>query len=413
MIARAAHVESDIEEAITDRSAFFLQLTDEDLSALLQSELGSDDRIHDLDVEIRPEDVKIAGKLSGRIGVGFSGVIGIVLDRGQVELELKSVNLSALPTPGFVKDEIQPFIAEVLDINERLRESGATQIQAVNLSTGVIQIIGVQATGATVSAETLNSLAAGSGGVTQPITPPGGDVVPVGRTGSASGSPMYLALGDSLAANVGVDDPREGYVSRFHSYLEKARGESMGLVNLGISGESTISILNGQLQDALDILNNSEDVAVLTIDLGANDVLAHLGSSDCTQGDQGPRAAACVARVNAALEAFSPNFREILAELDDALPEGAEMYVMTVYNPFDLGIGIPFETYTSSVVAELNAAIRAEAEAVEAAVADPFDEMADNAGVWTNMLTEQDIHPNADGYQVLAYSLARAREQAN
>lgn len=168
MIARAAHVESDIEEAITDRSAFFLQLTDEDLSALLQSELGSDDRIHDLDVEIRPEDVKISGKLAGRIGVGFSGVIGIVLDRGQVELELKSVNLSALPTPGFVKDEIQPFIDEVLDINERLRESGATQIQAVNLSTGVIQIIGVQATGATVSAETLNSLAAGSGGVTQP-----------------------------------------------------------------------------------------------------------------------------------------------------------------------------------------------------------------------------------------------------
>jgi lysophospholipase L1-like esterase len=413
VIARAERVEAEIEEAISDNSAFFLELTDEDLSALLEFELGSDDRIQNLEVEIRPEDVKISGQLAGRIGVGFSGVIGIVLDRGQVELDLKSVKLSALPTPGFVKDEIQPFIDEVLDINERLRESGATQIQAVNLSPGVIQIIGVQSAGATVSADTLNALAGASGGLNQPITPPGGSVVPVGRTGSASGSPVYLALGDSLAANVGANDPREGYVSRSHSYLENARGQTLGLVNLGNSGESTISILNGQLQDALDILNGSETVAVLTIDLGANDVLAHLGSADCTQGDQGPRAAACVARVNAALEAFSPNFRTILAELDAALPEDAEFYVMTVYNPFDLGIGIPFEDYTSSVVAQLNAAIRAEAEAVDAAIADPFDDMADNAGVWTNMLTDQDIHPNADGYQVLAYSLAQAREQAN
>jgi lysophospholipase L1-like esterase len=152
---------------------------------------------------------------------------------------------------------------------------------------------------------------------------------------------------------------------------------------------------------------------VLTNDLGANEVRAYLGYADCTQGDQGPRAAACVARVNAALEAFAPNFRAILAELEAALPEDAELYVMTVYNPFDLGIGIPFEDYTSSVVAQLNAAIRTETEAVDAAIADPFDDMADNAGVWTNMLTDQDIHPHADGYQVLAYSLAQAREQAN
>lgn len=289
VIARAERVEDAIDAAIIDNSAFFIELTDEDLSALLESELSSDDRIQNLQVEIRPDDVKISGQLAGRIGVGFSGVIGIVLDRGQVALDLKSVNLSALPTPGLVKDEIQPFIDEVLDINERLRESGATQIQAVSLSPGVLQIIGVQSAGATVSNDTLNSLIASApGSAIQPVTPPGGEVVPVGRTGSATGSPLYLALGDSLAANVGVTDPREGYVSRFHSYLEKQRSQSLGLVNLGISGESTISIQNGQLQNAMDILNGSDQVAVLTIDLGANDVLTHLGSSDCTQGDTGP-----------------------------------------------------------------------------------------------------------------------------
>ena len=128
VIARATQVEESIREAIEDNSAFFLELTDQNLSDLLESELGSDDRIQNLKVEIRAEDVKVSGELAGRVGVGFSGVIGITLEQGQVELELKSVKLSALPTPGFVKDEVQPFIDEVLDINERLRESGATQI---------------------------------------------------------------------------------------------------------------------------------------------------------------------------------------------------------------------------------------------------------------------------------------------
>ncbi len=409
VLARAEQVEEDIREAIEDKSAFFLELTDQNLSDLLESELGTDERIQNLSVEIREEDVKVSGELAGRIGVGFSGVIGILLEQGQVELELKSVSLSSLPTPGFVKDEVQPFIDEVLDINERLRESGATQIQAVNLSPGVISIVGVQAAGATVADSTIAALQNAVGSGSTPPVPPGGDVVPPGRTASEAGSPLYLALGDSLAANVGVSDARTGYVSRFHSFLENERNETLGLVNLGISGESTISMQSGtQLSEALSVLNNN-DVSVLTIDLGANDVLAHLGSDDCLEGDTGPRGAACQARISAALDAFGPNFRTILDQLNAALGGGAEFYVMTVYNPFDFGIGLPLEDFSSSVVADLNAAITAEAEAVGATVADPFPAMADNAGAWTNMLSAADIHPNADGYQVLANSFAEAR----
>lgn len=106
IIARAERVEQNIRDAIEGNSAFFLELTDQNLSDLLESELGSEDRIQNLKVEIRPEDVKVSGELAGRIGIGFSGVISIVLERGQVELELKSVSLSSLPTPGFVKDEV-------------------------------------------------------------------------------------------------------------------------------------------------------------------------------------------------------------------------------------------------------------------------------------------------------------------
>jgi len=122
------------------------------------------------------------------------------------------------------------------------------------------------------------------------------------------------------------------------------------------------------------------------------------------------RGAACTARIEAALDAFAPNLRAILEQLKAALPQDAEFYVMAAYNPFDLGIGLPFEDYSSGIVADMNTIIRTEAAAVGATLADPFDDMADNAGVWTNMLTESDIHPNAAGYQVLAYSLAQARD---
>lgn len=412
VIARAAQVEEDIRVAIEDNSAFFLELTDDNLSDLLEAELGSEDRIQNLKVEIRPEDVKVSGELAGRVGVGFSGLIGITLLQGQVELELKSVKLSSLPTPGFVKDEVQPFIDEVLDINERLRESGATQIQAVNLSPGVIRIIGVQADGATVSESTIQAIQNAVGSVPPgPVTVPGGNLVPIGRVHDVvePGTPIYLALGDSLAANVGVGDPAEGYVSRLHGFLEGARGETLGLRNLGISGESTISIRNGtQLFEALSILQQG-NVGVLSINLGANDVLTHLGSADCREGDGGPRGAVCQARIAAAMDAFSPNFRSILAELKAELPANAEFYIMTLYNPFDFGLGLPLEDYSSGIVSDLNDLIRAEAVVAGATVADPFGDMADNARAWTNMLKDFDIHPNTDGYQVLANSFAVAR----
>ena len=409
VLARSERVEASIREAIEDNSAFYIELTDQDLTALLVANVDTEGRVHKLAVEIRPDDVKVSGQLAGRIGVGFSGVIGLTVDRGEVAIELKSVNLSGLPTPGFVNDEIQPLIDEVLDINERLRESGATQIQSVELRDGSLIIIGVQAAGATVADSTVAALqdaVSGAGGLTAPATP-GADIVPPGRTASEAGSPVYLALGDSLAANVGVDDPLTGYVSRFHRYLEGQRGETLGLINLGISGESSVSIQNGQLQQALDVLRGQQ-VAVLSIDLGANDLLSHLGAGACRTDPQG---AECSRRLEAATGAFEANFEGILSQLKSALPQGAEFYVMTAYNPFDLGLGIPFEEFSSGVISDLNAIIVSAAGGVGATVADPFDDMAGNAGAWTNLLTGSDIHPNSDGYQVLALSLAEARDQ--
>jgi len=81
---------------------------------------------------------------------------------------------------------------------------------------------------------------------------------------------------------------------------------------------------------------------------------------------------------------------------------------MTMYNPFDFGLGIPFEDFSNEITAQLNEIITSSASQAGAKIADPSSGMAGNANAWTNML-QGDIHPNADGYQVLALSLVEAK----
>ena len=415
IIAQGQAVESKIEEVVTDKSAFYLELTDEELSSLLLFRVGSVSAIRDIGVSINPGVLEINGSLGRTPSVGFSGSIDVVLEGGLINLVLDDVSLSFLPVPGAVREELQPLINQGLDINKALSESGAATIQRFDMQPGKVVIVGVQTGGASVSsitADTFKQAFQSSGGGPAPV-PPGANQVPPGTAGIREpGDDLYLALGDSLAANVGVNRPQDGYVSRFHAHLERETGRDLGLMNLGVSGESSISIMRGQFQQALDEIRQRRDdgapntrVSVLTIDLGANDLLTHLGSAECQQA---PRGDACQARIDAGLEAFSENFPQIVGTLANELEPDAEFYIMTMYNPFDFGLGIPFEEFSNEILVRLNAIIAENANNVGAKLADPYRLMGGNAAAWTNML-QGDIHPNPDGYQTLAFSLAQAR----
>ncbi len=414
-IARGRAVEQKINDAVEDKSAFFLELTDAELTDLLLSKIDPDAQIRDAEVSITPDnEVKLSGSLNGRIAIGFSGTVGVSLEAGEIELDVRGISIGFIPLPGAAGDQVEPLVNDVLDINRSLRQAGATQIQRLLTEQGRITIVGVQQAGETVSQltkDTFLSAVAAAGDRVAP-TPPGADLVPPGRTGGEDRPELYLALGDSLAANVGVGVPMEGYVSRFHGYLERTTGRSLGLLNLGISGESTISILMDQLPRALNEIAARRDdgdpsttVSFLSMDLGGNDLLAHLGSDDC----QIPaRTQACQTRADAALQSFEGNFDQIVSSLAGALEPGADFYIMTAYNPFSFGLGLPTESFTDEVVERLNVIIRETAAAHGARVGDPYDLMRGKVASWTNMLFG-DIHPNANGYQALAYSLTQAR----
>ena len=414
-IARGQAVERKIEEAVTGKSAFYLELTDEELSSLLLFRAGSVSPIRDIGVAINPGTVSLSGSIGQTPAIPFSGSIDVDFQSGLIDLELSDISLNILPVPSVVRDQIQPLIDEGLNLNQALSEAGAAQIQSFDMQRGRVVIVGIQRGGASVSNATKDAFLQAfenAGDRVAPV-PPGADLVPSGTAGTeVPGSDLYLALGDSLAANVGVSRPQDGYVSRFHAHLSRDTGREIGLLNLGISGESSISIMRGQFQRALTEIRQSRDdgdpetkVSVLTLDLGANDLLTHLGSSECQLG---PTGSACQARIDAGLKTFADNFPGVVGPLANELEADAEFYIMTMYNPFDFGIGIPFEDFSNGIVERLNAIIAENANNVGAKLADPSEMMAGKSAAWTNMLSG-DIHPNSDGYQTLAFSLAEAR----
>lgn len=418
ILARNQATRQRIQDAIEDQSAFYLELSDEDLTALLASRLDSTSQIRDVNVRISPEGIKFAASLNGVIGVPSSGYVQAILERGEISLILERASVGVLGVPGGVQQDIETLINQAIGLDELFQEYGATMVQQVRLEDGRAIIVGVQRTGFDISVDLQQALqesVASSGGSSIPA-PPGANVVPPGTVAGTSnpGDEVYLALGDSLAANVGVNDPREGYVSRFHGYLERETGRPLGLRNLGVSGESSISIYQGQLSLGLGEIerlrndaNPDTRVSVVTLDIGANDLLGHIKSEDCVVS---PAGQTCQSRLDAGLQNFRGNFSQIVPDVLSAIEPDTEFYIMTVYNPFALGTGLPLESLSNDITDQLNSVIMEIAQDNNVAVADVRPIMGSNSGVWTNILSG-DVHPNAKGYQAMAFSLTQSREQ--
>ncbi|HEX5511655.1 MAG TPA: SGNH/GDSL hydrolase family protein [Actinomycetales bacterium] len=252
---------------------------------------------------------------------------------------------------------------------------------------------------------------------------------PQPQEGQGAGDPprsfRYLALGDSLAAGYQPetgDDKSGGYVGAVLAGLRSANpGHEITAVNLGCSGETTQTLVHGglctyphgsQLEQALAQLRlkDAPPVEVITVDIGANDVIACISPS----GVDGGCAADRVAEVSATLA-------DVLSQLRTAAPQ-AKIVVLDYYNPFlaawllgSRGEQVAKQSTTS--LQSLNSAITAVAAAHGAELAEVSgafstnDFTASGGATPTNvqqiceltwMCSRADIHANDAGYKVLA-----------
>lgn len=81
------------------------------------------------------------------------------------------------------------------------------------------------------------------------------------------GSLLYVAIGDSAAQGIGASRPHHSYVGMLARHIRNVTGETVRVVNLGISGATVGLALEKQLP-ALKKL----DPDVLTVSIGANDI---------------------------------------------------------------------------------------------------------------------------------------------
>jgi lysophospholipase L1-like esterase len=232
-----------------------------------------------------------------------------------------------------------------------------------------------------------------------------------------SRSPLFLALGDSLAFGVGADSPQDdGYIALTVEALRGGRFAQSGLdlVNLSAPGAETADLLEpgGQLERAIEeIHTRSEDgapgneVSLISISVGANDLLALADPGDPCIENAGSEE--CRNAVTGTLTNVQTNLAELLTALREAAP-AAEIYVTNLYNPYS-GTGHKFEIIASVGVQQLNGVIGVATapQPLRVKLVPIFELFQGRAKQW---IAQDEIHPNNDGYRVIAAALLAAIE---
>jgi acyl-CoA thioesterase-1 len=248
------------------------------------------------------------------------------------------------------------------------------------------------------------------------------------EAGAAPAAPVYIALGDSLAVGDGASDPSStAYVPQFHQYLRQALGiPDLALMNLGHGGDTSADLINyGHLAQAVNEIRARDfdesldnDVQVVTLDIGANDVLGLFFtlvlSGTCPDLQTSLAKPECVGDLQDALDGLRENFDQALDELGQADPD-LTILTADVYNPFS-GSGLAFDEVAewalegregSPVEEGLNDIIRSVAGEHGVPVADWYSAFE---GKSAEFIAPDHIHANDAGYAAMTDALVVAYE---
>jgi len=227
----------------------------------------------------------------------------------------------------------------------------------------------------------------------------------------------YFALGDSLAAGVGASDPAtKGYVAQFAQRIWGPLSlpqDPTAHWNLGIPGETSTSMLapDGQLRRAvaeLDRRNKDDDpandVRIITLDIGGNDILGTLQRPECTPD---PGAQACQDILfQQVIPTLEENLKRILGALRKAAGPQVPILLLTLYNPFS-GTGTPLDSLGDALLPKINEIYFHVAPTFDVQVVDIFP-IFQGKGPQLTHIARLDIHPNDEGYRLMAEAMVAA-----
>ena len=204
----------------------------------------------------------------------------------------------------------------------------------------------------------------------------------------------YVSLGDSLAA--GQTPYRKinlGYADFLKKRMEKSQYE-VDFTNFGVSGYTSEHLKNDILTKKT-VRDEIKSADMITLDIGANDVLGALKTSP--------------ANVGVAISSVAKNLSIILATIDTLNPN-IDVYVMGYYNPFPY-LSIQEQEHLMPIMNKLNETI----EAVSTLNGDVFVSTEEVIGKNPTQYIPNpaDIHLSLDGYEVIAKEFWKALDKSN
>ncbi|PLR94881.1 SGNH/GDSL hydrolase family protein [Bacillus sp. T33-2] len=199
----------------------------------------------------------------------------------------------------------------------------------------------------------------------------------------------YVALGDSLAYGQTPYRTKDlGYPDYLKQRIEQLRVK-VDYVNFGVPGYTSFQLKNDLLNSAL-VRDEIKTARLITIDIGANDLLGTLQTNPANAG--------------AAIQSVSANLQTILSTIDQLNPK-ANVYVMGYYNPFPY---LPSQQQASLL--PLLHALNQQILLLSAAHGDTFvpteTVIAKNYQLY--LPNPQDIHLSLAGYKAVANEFSKA-----
>jgi lysophospholipase L1-like esterase len=219
---------------------------------------------------------------------------------------------------------------------------------------------------------------------------------------------VYLALGDSITFGIGAPQPqRNGFVARVADGLDPPLAETRVFA---VPGETATGFLKRRLDDVVTAIEElGPRVELVTIGLGANELLRARRAPAC---EADPSGAACRAVVDAAITEAANALDAVVAAVQATLlaeDSEARVLVLAYYNPDTEPVAASTVAGTDGVVActppdpqpGLNDRIACVAAERDADLVDLYAAFLGREDELTRF-ARGDVHPNADGYAVIA-----------
>lgn len=226
--------------------------------------------------------------------------------------------------------------------------------------------------------------------------------LPVGANSSSHQQLDYLALGDSLAVGVIEDNTvGNGYADLLAAILEKENLLNSFNKGFSHSGYKTTDILEDLQEDIVkpsipegkteSITAAIKEAEVITISVGANDVLSHL-----ERGENG-EFIFNIEQVVSAIQEMGKNLNEVLLNIRQ-LNEDAQVFVMGYYNPYPTEKNYALQF--NYLVSEMDKAVDKIAASHKMHFVKVSHILASDST--TYLPNPKNIHPSEEGYEAIA-----------